>query len=215
MSVEIGALGYIACVKHNGSPKRLPLSWYRRDTREVARELLGKRLVRIHRRQRLSGIITEVEAYLGVRDRACHTFEGRRTPRNEAMYAHGGHAYIYLIYGMHHCFNVVTHDEDVPEAVLVRALEPLEGIEAMKRFRKRDRLSDLTTGPGKLGQALKLHSKMSGTRLDSETLFLEDAAPVPSAEIVSMPRIGVDYAGEHARWPLRFYIRDNPYISRR
>ncbi|MGZ3690166.1 MAG: DNA-3-methyladenine glycosylase, partial [Pseudobdellovibrio sp.] len=137
--------------------KKLKPAFYLRDTKTVATELLGKKLVRIYKGRRISGIITEVEAYLGTRDKACHTYGGKRTPRTEMMYAEGGHAYIYFIYGMYYCFNVVTEKKDKPEAVLIRALEPVEGIELMRKFRQKEHLIDLTTGPGKLAEALQLN----------------------------------------------------------
>lgn len=140
------------------------------------------------------------------------------------MYTDGGHAYIYLIYGIHWCFNVVTQREDCPEAVLIRAIEPLEGIEVMQRFRQRAArkaapkslpLRELGNGPGKLGQALALSGALNGVRLDSDELFLERGPKIADSKIVVRPRIGVDYAGEHAAWPLRFYIAGNSSISKR
>lgn len=190
------------------------MPFYRRDTKTVAHELLGKRLVRIYKGQRISGIITEVEAYLGVKDKAAHSYGDRRTGRTEVMYGDGGHAYIYFIYGMYHCFNVVTQKKEVPEAVLVRALEPVEGIELMKKFRQKEKLIDLTTGPGKLAEALHLTRELNGKKLDSDILFIEDAEPAAKSKVVKKPRIGVDYAGAHAKHPLRFYLKDNPYVSK-
>ncbi|MFN7684821.1 MAG: DNA-3-methyladenine glycosylase [Oligoflexia bacterium] len=188
---------------------KLPQSFFVRDTRRVARELLGKKLVRVHRSQVLAGWITEVEAYLGVKDRACHTFGGRRTARTDTMYREGGCAYIYLIYGMHHCLNFVTRPEGVPEAVLIRSIEPCQGIEPMARNRGRSSLSGLkglTDGPGKLAQALALTRKEDGLSLQSDELFIEEGFDVRPKQIESGPRIGVEYAGKHARWPLRFWI---------
>jgi DNA-3-methyladenine glycosylase len=194
---------------------KLSQSFYRRKTKTVAKELLGKRLVRIYRGRRLSGWITEVEAYLGVKDRACHSFGDRRTPRTEMMYQVGGHAYIYFIYGMYNCFNVVTEKEDVPEAVLIRALEPVEGIETMQKFRKNQKLQALTNGPGKLAQALQLTRDLNGLSLTSDILFLEDAPRIKPSRISKRTRIGVDYAGKHAEWLLRYYIKDSEFISKK
>jgi DNA-3-methyladenine glycosylase len=193
---------------------KLKMSFYRRDTKRVAEELLGKILVRVYRGQRISGMITEVEAYLGVKDKAAHSYGDRRTARTEIMYGEGGHAYIYFIYGMYNCFNVVTQTKEIPEAVLVRALEPLEGIELMKKFRQKEHLKDLTTGPGKLAEALHLTRELNGEKLDSKVLFIEDAGKISRAQLVKKPRIGVDYAGAHALHPLRYYIKNNIYISR-
>jgi DNA-3-methyladenine glycosylase len=188
---------------------KLPPSFFVRDTRRVALDLLGKRLVRVQRGQRVAGLITEVEAYLGVRDRACHTYGGRRTARTETMYARGGCAYLYLIYGMHHCLNFVTEKEGVPEAVLIRAIFPTEGLEQMLKNRQRPTLKapafkGLADGPGKLAQALSLTRRQDGLSLQSAELFVEEGVHVRSREILRGPRIGVDYAGPHAAWPLRF-----------
>lgn len=191
------------------------LDFYQRKTIIVAQELLGKKLVRIYKGQRISGIITEVEAYLGVADKACHTYNNRRTARTEAMYLPGGHAYIYFIYGMHSCFNIVTEQKDVPEAVLIRSLEPVEGIELMKQFRNQTNLKNLTTGPGKLAQALQLTKELNGSVLTSPELFLEEGSKISKSQIVKKPRIGVAYAEEHAEWPLRFYLKNNLFISKK
>lgn len=188
--------------------------FYTRNTKTVAKELLGKKLVHIYRGQRLSGIITEVEAYLGVEDKACHSFEGRRTLRTETMYLEGGHAYVYFIYGKYNCVNVVTQKRNVPEAVLIRALEPVEGISIMKKNRSKKELYQLTTGPGKLTQALSITKSLNGIPLVSKNLFIEPFLKIPKSAIVTKPRIGVDYAGDHANWPLRYYIKNNIYISK-
>mgnify|MGYP001382743830 CR=1 FL=1 len=193
----------------------LPNEFYERNTKTVAQELLGKKLVRVYKGKRIAGIITEVEAYLGAGDRACHSYNFRRTKRTETLYLAGGHSYIYFIYGMYNCFNVVTQKREVPEAVLVRALEPVEGIDLMRKLRKTDDLKNLTTGPGKLAQALHLTKELNAYSLRSGELFLEDGIQIPKSKIVKTTRIGVDYAGDHAQWPLRFYIRDNPFISKK
>ncbi|HVK60908.1 MAG TPA: DNA-3-methyladenine glycosylase, partial [Bdellovibrionales bacterium] len=134
--------------------RKLPFSFYQRDTEEVARELLGKTLVHVLKTgQRVSGRIVETEAYLGARDAAAHSRGGLRSKRTESMFLPGGHAYVYLIYGMHYCFNVVTREADEPQAVLIRALEPIEGIEFMRRRRRVKRDLDLCSGPGKLCDA--------------------------------------------------------------
>lgn len=193
----------------------LPLEFYQRKTTTVAKELLGKKLVRILNGQRLSGVITEVEAYLGVQDKACHTYGNRRTARTEAMYSEGGHAYIYYIYGMHNCFNVVSEKENVPEAVLVRALEPMEGIETMKTLRKRSSLRDLCTGPAKLAQALQITRELNRLPLDRAPLFIENAPTLKPNQILARPRIGVAYAEEHATLPLRYYIKGCEHVSKK
>ncbi|MEE9212455.1 MAG: DNA-3-methyladenine glycosylase [Phycisphaeraceae bacterium] len=200
--------------------RRLPRSFFRRDVTDVAIGLLGQRLVRMYRGKRLAGVIVETEAYLGVADRAAHTFNGRYTERNRAMWLDGGHAYVYFTYGMHHCLNIVARCEGDPVAVLLRALEPTEGLETMRRFRGQHarRETDLCSGPAKLCQALAIDRKLDGTDMTrSGTLFIERARgrAYAGAKIVTMRRIGVDYAGEWAGKPLRFYVKDNPHVSRR
>lgn len=195
--------------------KKLPVNFYQRDTVTVAKNLLGQTLVHIVNGERLSGIITEVEAYLGAKDKACHSYNNRRTSRTEVMYCKGGVSYIYFIYGMYYCFNVVTQMGGVPEAVLIRALEPVDGIETMKSFRKQNSVLNLTTGPGKLTQALALTKSDNNVSLTSNTLFIEKGKTVESPDIVEASRIGVNYAEDHALWPLRFYIKNHKYISKR
>jgi DNA-3-methyladenine glycosylase len=198
----------------------LPLNFFNRDTETVARELLGCTLVHIVNGTRLSGMIVETEAYLGIKDRACHSFGGRRTNRTESLYLRGGAAYVYFVYGMHYCFNVVTRDTRHPEAVLIRALEPLEGIDEM-RARRKGVTSDrqLTNGPAKLCQALGIDASCDRKLLTSEPLFLEHGSKgngrANRFEIEASPRIGIDYAKEAAPWPLRFSMRGNAFVSRR
>lgn len=183
-------------------------SFYQRDTSLVAEELLGKILCfqKTSRSKITSGRIVEVEAYLGIEDPACHTFKGRISDRAKSMYLDGGYSYIYLIYGIHHCLNVVTRDRHHPEAVLIRALEPV------------DPPSDLRTdGPGKLCQAFGLDRKQDGLPLfskDSPLWIEDDGFQVAASDIVRTGRIGVEYAKEAAKWPLRFYLKGNPYVSR-
>jgi DNA-3-methyladenine glycosylase len=198
-------------------PEKLKREFYtRRDTLLVARELLGKRLVvPAPDGARVSGLIVETEAYLGPEDRAAHSYNNRRTPRTEMMFGTGGHAYVYFIYGMYHQFNVVTNGEEVPHAVLVRALEPEEGLEWMRQRRpvKQDR--HLTSGPGKLCMALGLDRTFNGEDLLGERVWIEDAGRKISArQISSGPRVGIDYAGEYVDKPWRFWIKDNPYESK-
>ena len=193
----------------------LPQSFYKQSTKKVAKELLGKKLVRIYKGKRISGIITETEAYLGIKDMACHSYGGRTTERLKPMYLDGGHSYVYFIYGMYFCFNVVTRTSKHPEAVLIRALEPLENINVMKSLRGKEELKHLTTGPGKLAQALHITKELNGLSLNDDLIFIEDHIEVPRSKIVSRPRIGVDYAGEAKDWPLRYYIKDSQFISKK
>ena len=188
------------------------------DPVTIAQRLLGQRLVRVINRQRLAGTIVEVEAYLGAIDAAAHTYQGRRTKRNEAMYLPGGHAYVYFTYGMHHCVNVVCGKADEGVAVLVRAIEPTEGLARMYRNRPTaKRESDLCSGPAKLTQALEIDRSMNGTDLRiAKSLFIERVLPrtLPQNRILRTARIGVDYAGEWSDRPLRFVIKGNPWVSR-
>jgi len=192
----------------------------------VARDLLGRYLVR---RLPLEGgetggarlvlRLVETEAYLGAPDRASHAWAGRRTARNESLYLPGGHAYVYFIYGMHFCLNAVTGRADVGSAVLLRAGEPVEGVERMamnRRWTRAPRPGDLAGGPGKLCQALAIDRALDGVRLDLRTgeLAITEGEPAAPEEVAEGPRIGVDYAGEHAAWPLRFALRGNRHVSR-
>jgi DNA-3-methyladenine glycosylase len=199
-----------------GTIKKLDNSFYDRpDVVRVARELLGKVLVTELEGGRTSGRIVEVEAYNGVVDRASHAWSGRRTRRTEVMYGEGGTAYVYLIYGIHHLFNVVTNKKDIPHAVLVRALEPLEGIPLMlKRTGKVKLEPSLTRGPGNLSRAMGLYIVHTGYSLHEDEIYIgDDGHRVRPAEIVATPRIGVDYAGPDAALPYRFFVKGNPYVS--
>lgn len=185
---------------------KLPRSFYLRDdVVTIARELLGKVLVSDIDGVRTAGVITETEAYAGTIDRASHAFGGRRTARTEVMYGRGGIAYVYLCYGIHHLFNVVTNASDTPHAVLVRAMHPVEGIDVMKERRRQERLT--TGGPGTVSQALGIRTMHTGTDLLGTILRIEDRGiTVPAAAIITGPRIGVDYAGEDALLPYRFHF---------
>ncbi len=196
--------------------KKLPGSFYRRrDVLKIAKELLGKILVTRHYGIETSGRIVEVEAYNGIIDKASHAFGSRRTNRNEIMYANGGVAYVYLCYGIHHLFNVVTNNKETPHAILIRALEPVKGIDEMLRRVGKTKLDNtLTRGPGNLSKTLGLFTFHSGKSLRSKELFIADDGFVFSnKEIAASPRIGVDYAGEDALLPYRFYIKGNPFVS--
>lgn len=196
--------------------KPLPQSFYRRDTTTVARELLGQRLCRrLPDGRLLSGIIVETEAYLGVGDRACHTFGGKRTPRTETMYAAGGVAYVYLIYGMYCCLNAVTRDDGDPEAVLIRALVPEQGHAHWQELHPSLKPHQWLSGPGRLCRALHIDRACNGLSLQSEALWIAPGRAVLAADIVASPRIGVDYAGEAAQWPLRFSVAGERAVSRR
>ena len=196
---------------------RLPPSFYlRTDVVQVARDLLGKVLVTEFDGRRTAGIITETEAYRAPDDRASHAFNNRRTARTEVMFAEGGHAYVYLCYGIHHLFNVVTATKDTAHAVLIRAIEPLDGLEWMqeRRLIKNKTSPALTTGPGALSQALGLSTRWTGQSLllPDTPVWLEDRGiPVSAEDIAAGKRIGVDYAGECAEWPWRFWLGTSRY----
>ncbi len=197
--------------------RKLPPPFYRRPAEEVARDLLGRYLVRELAGERLVLRLVETEAYLGAPDRASHAWAGRRTPRNESLYLPGGNAYVYFIYGMHYCLNAVTGEAGVGSAVLLRAGEPVEGEGRMVENRgwaARVRPGDLAGGPGKICQALAAGRELDGVPLDRPPLYVTRGEPAGSAEIVAGPRIGVAYAGEAALWPLRFSVRGNPHVSK-
>jgi DNA-3-methyladenine glycosylase len=188
----------------------LPRGFYQRPTAEVARDLLGKILVRESVEGGVAVRLTEVEAYLGVDDPACHTFGGRRTARTETMWGEAGRAYVYLIYGIHSCLNVVTVGEGAPEAVLLRGGRVVWG-EGLARTRRGDRIPtiSLADGPGKLCQALAVSRIDDGTDLcvaESGLTLRADDSPISAAMVQCSPRVGVDYAGEAAAWPLRFRL---------
>jgi len=197
--------------------KLITAEFYRRkDVIKIARELLGKIILTKWDDVETSGRIVEVEAYRGHGDMASHASGGRRTARNEIMYGEGGKAYIYLCYGIHHLFNVVTHEKDVPHAILIRALEPLTGIDEMLlRTGKKKPDHTLTRGPGNLSKALGIYTSMSGADLDKDIKILDDGKRYRKDEIGVSPRIGVEYAGEDALLPYRFFIKGNKYVSGR
>jgi len=199
--------------------KKLSQSFYQQDdVVSVARQLVGKVLcTQVDDGTLTSGIITETEAYCGRDDKACHANDGTRTDRTEIMYHTGGVAYVYLCYGIHHLFNVVTNVEDKADAVLIRAIEPLDGQDVMQQRRKSQKISPaLTAGPGRLTQALGITTHFDATDLTGNTIWIEDRnMPYSEKGLVSTPRIGVDYAGEHAKRPWRFYPQDSKWVSKK
>ena len=199
------------------SISKLPREFYTRsNVLTVARELLGKLLVVPAKNgKRVSGRIVEVEAYRGPQDRAAHSFGGRRTKRTETMYGIGGTAYVFFVYGMYYQFNVVTGVAEMPHAILIRALEPVEGMELMRKRRHGQPDHNLTNGPGKLSIAMGIDRKLDAADLLGDRVWLEQGRTVPRSEIASGPRIGIDYAEEWIDKPWRFWIRDNPFVSRR
>lgn len=196
---------------------RLGGSFYRRDPVTVARALLGQRLVSRVGGKRVAGVIVETEAYLGYKDQAAHSFNWRKTPRTQTMFADGGTAYVFLNYGIHHLLNIVVAGVEQPQAVLLRAAQPTEGLNTMRKRRpKAKRDTDLCSGPGKLGAAFGVDLAHDGLDLvTSKTLFVEQLRQraLPGRQIVTTTRVGVDYAGEWAQAPLRFYREGNPHVS--
>lgn len=199
--------------------KKLPYQFYERtDVVAVAKDLLGKLVVTRFNGRLTSGRIVETEAYIGITDRASHSFAGRRTPRNEHMYGEAGTSYVYICYGMHQMLNVVTNKKDIPDAVLIRALEPIEGIETMlERTGKKQLDNTLTRGPGNVAKAMGISKLHSGVNLRGKDLFIKDDPEYKITEenIGSSKRIGVDGAGDAAKLPYRFYIRGNKFVSGR
>ncbi|MDO6354633.1 DNA-3-methyladenine glycosylase [Caloramator sp. CAR-1] len=199
---------------------KLPVEFYSRDTITVANDLLGKLLVRNINGNKLIGKIVEVEAYLGPIDKACHSYNFKRTQRNEVMYGPAGIAYVYFIYGMYYCLNFVTEREGMPCAVLIRALEPIEGLDtmALNRFGKtyseltKSQRKNLTNGPGKLCRAFNIDKSLNGHSLLSDEIYVLDNPE--DFEIVADKRIGIDYAEEAKDYEWRFFIKGNPYVSK-
>lgn len=189
----------------------LPASYYQHhNVVELARDLIGKTLCTKINGKITCGIITETEAYAGVVDKAAHSYGGRRTKRTETMFREGGVSYVYLCYGIHHLFNIVTNKKDVPEAVLVRAIYPTEGIkEILKRRRAVSLTKNLCVGPGKVSEALGIKTSHDNLSLTGNKIWLkDDKLNIDKKKIQVGPRIGVDYAGEDAKLPYRFWIED-------
>jgi DNA-3-methyladenine glycosylase len=195
---------------------KLPREFYTRsDVLAVARDLLGKKLVVANRNgSRVAGIIVETEAYRGPDDRASHAYDGRRTNRTETMYGVGGTAYVYFVYGMYNQFNVVTNVENIPHAILVRALEPVEGLDIMRRRRKGRSEYELTSGPGRLCLALGIDRGLDKADLLGDRVWIEEGVSISPRQIARGPRVGIDYAGQWVSKPWRFWVTDNPFVSR-
>jgi DNA-3-methyladenine glycosylase len=195
------------------SAKKLPRSFYTRSTLQVAQDLIGKVLVRDFDGRRLSGKIVETEAYVGPHDLACHASKGH-TPRTSIMFGPAGYAYVYMIYGFYFCLNVVTERKDYPAAVLIRGVEPLENLEFMRQLRNNpERDTNIASGPGKLCRAMSIDKRLNGEDLLGRTLWIEDRR-LDSGPILSSPRVGVDYAGEYKDKPWRFFLANNPHVSK-
>lgn len=194
--------------------KLLPSFYLRNDVVKISRELLGKVLVTNWNNEYTSGRIVETEAYAGEIDRASHASKGK-TARTSVIFEEGGTAYVYLCYGIHEMFNIVTSKAGIPHAILIRAVEPIDGIDIMLQRTGKKKLDEtLTRGPGNVGKALGFHRSQCGISLQSDELYVaDDGYKLDKNLIVASPRIGVAYAGDHALWDYRFYIKGNKFVS--
>lgn len=190
--------------------KLKPAFYIRENVLEITRELIGKFLVTHIDNTVTSGMIIEAEAYNGVIDKASHAYNGRRTNRNDVMYAQGGAAYVYLCYGIHHLFNVVTNKKDIPHAILIRAIIPTDGVNTILKRRKQNTLTKKTSnGPGTVSSALGIKTAHSGISLSGNLIWIEDRGiTFKKKDIITSPRIGIDYAGEDALLPYRYRLNE-------
>ena len=196
---------------------KLSYSFYQQDdVLSLAKQLLGKQLFTLIDGKLTGGTIVETEAYNGVTDKASHAYGGRFTPRTSTMYEQGGVSYVYLCYGIHHLFNVVTGAKNNPHAVLIRGLEPIEGLATMLQRRGMQTLAPrVTAGPGALAKALGIDKNLNAKDLLGEEIWIEDnGIHLNETQIIASPRIGVDYAGDHALLPWRFYVKGNKFVSK-
>ncbi|HKA32290.1 MAG TPA: DNA-3-methyladenine glycosylase [Candidatus Binatia bacterium] len=193
---------------------KLPRHFYAQPTIRVARQLLGKYLVRRHPDGRTVGKIVETEAYVGEHDLACHASKGR-TARTEVMFGPPGHAYVYFIYGVYYCLNVVTEEVGHASAVLIRALEPVEGIETMEQRRGTEKIHSLGSGPGKLCLAMSIDKTLNGADMSRGNILYVEDRNEPPPKITATPRVGVDYAGTWKDKPWRFLIRGSEFASKK
>jgi len=196
---------------------KLPFSFYQNEVvTDLAQQLLGKQLFTFIAGELTAGTIVETEAYNGISDKASHAYGGRMTNRTQTMYAAGGLSYVDLCYGIHHLFNVVTGPENIPQAVLIRGVEPIVGLEVMLRRRNMPILKpNLTAGPGALAKALGIDRSSNAKDLLGDEVWIEDNGIfIPDDHIVAAPRIGVAYAGDHALLPWRFYVKGNKFVSK-
>ncbi|AYF53262.1 DNA-3-methyladenine glycosylase [Clostridium novyi] len=200
---------------------KLNKEFYRRDTIQVAKDLLGKYIVINEDNEKIIAKIVEVEAYLGINDKAAHSYGGRRTERTKVMYEDGGCVYVFQIYGMYNCLNIVTSHKEVPQAVLIRAVEPISNIDkfSFNRFKKKFneltkyQQKNITNGPGKLCMAMNITKEFNGEDLSLDRIYILDNKE--EFQVVSSKRIGIDYAEEAKDYLLRFYIKDNKYVSKK
>ncbi len=197
--------------------KKLRREFYTRpDTLDIAQDLPGKILVVPNDAgERVSGIIVETEAYLGAEDKAAHSYKNRRTKRTETMFAVGGTVYIFFIYGMYFQFNIVVGKPEIPHAILIRAVQPLENIEIMRERRGKMKDVNLTSGPGKLCIALGIDRRFNNADLLGDEIWLEESEKFSTNKVTCGKRVGIDYAEEYVEKPWRFWVKDNPFVSRK
>ena len=203
--------------------QKLSREFYNRPTLEVSKDLLGKYLVHRTGGNKYIAKIVEVEAYIGDIDKACHAYKNKVTPRTKVLYNLPGTAYVYLIYGMYYCFNIVTEEEGRAAAVLVRAVEPIEGIERMaeNRYKKpikkinKKQILNLTSGPGKLCMAMNITKENNEMDLCGDDIYITEGRQKEKIDVITTKRINIDYAEEAVDFPWRFYIKDNPFISKK
>ena len=196
---------------------KLPYSFYQQeDVIDLAVQLLGKQLFTLIDGKLTGGTIVETEAYNGIIDKASHAYNGRFTPRTSIMYEAGGISYVYLCYGIHHLFNIVTNTKSNPNAVLIRGIEPTEGLSTMLERRNMQKLEPrITAGPGALAKALGIDKNLNGKDLLGDEIWIEDnGIHFKEEQIVASPRVGVDYAEDHALLPWRFYVKGNKFVSK-
>lgn len=199
---------------------KLSRNFYTRNTFQISREILGKILVHNSQKGITSGRIVEVEAYVGPNDPASHTYLNRRTQRTEIQFREGGFIYVYQVYGIHFCFNVVTEAENKPEVILVRALEPIEGIKLMIKRRgfkevNQRNIFNLANGPAKLCEAMEINKTHYGADLCGNKIYIvDDNFHIKPEDIIASPRINIDYSGKAAEYPWRFFIKGNPFVSK-
>jgi DNA-3-methyladenine glycosylase len=190
--------------------------YYNTDTVALSRDLIGKYLFTCIDGELTGGYIVETEAYTGVNDKAAHSYGGRVTPRTQTMYMKGGVSYVYLCYGIHEMFNIVVGEEGQPHAILIRAIQPTDGLDTIMYRRNMETLKpNITKGPGSVAKALGISRKINALSLHSDVIWVEDRGlSFPDAEVAAGPRVGVDYAGEDALLPYRFYVKGNIYVSK-
>jgi DNA-3-methyladenine glycosylase len=194
----------------------LPREFYERDdTLQIARELLGKHLVVPNEKgERIAGRIVELEAYLGEADKAAHVYQNRRTKRTEVLFGRGGFTYVFLIYGIYHQLNFVVGKKEIPHCLLIRGIEPLEGLEIMRERRGKMKDTNLTSGPGKLCIAFDIDRSFYGEDLRGKRIWVEEGERIAESRIAAGKRIGIDYAEEYAEKLWRFRVKKNPFVSR-